>query len=902
MNGTLHQHTPVLDAFDSRGLRVRHVSLHRAQATDEAVARITAQRFNLAGQMIAAVDPRLGGAAQAANSTHVFSLTGQTLLTDSVDAGWRLVLFGEANQMLNSWDGRCLERRADYNDLLRPIAITEQGRVVERFGYGAADASEHNQCNQVIRHDDAAGSSFVTNYGMSGAVLDEARSFLLEPVSPDWPLADPVRDGLLEVDRLHTRRTVNALGEVLEQTDVCGNVQQFHQTVAGQLKSVELTHSDITQTLVSDLRYNAFNQVEQETAGNGVISRYAYDPHTGRLNELLATSADGVTVQKLTYAYDPIGNVLEIQDAAQLNRYGNNPRVDPVSHYTYDTLYQLIEAKGFEVKTGFSQGPGLPGMQNLPPDPNQVSNYTQTYDYDAAGNLLTMRHIGEQSFTRTMLVASDSNRSLPKGEVDTDFADSFDANGNLQQLVRGQSLSWNARNQLHQITTVQRESGLSDQERYIYDSQGQRVRKINSAQASGRTLINEVRYLPGLEIRTTADGEILHVITAQAGRNYVRGLHWEAGKPDGITNDQVRYSLTDHLGSSTLELDQQGGLISQESYYPFGGTAWWAARSAVEAKYKTVRYSGKERDPSGLYYYGLRYYAPWLQRWINPDPAGDVDGLNLFRFVSNAPTVFKDKTGLVGGQTNGAFFDNRLEERLIKQIDEKLETYAFISENYEHTLVNHTIISERQDIETNTGDYFENDFEPHEWRFKYSFRPLETMFKTYASDITLYQYATVADANNFMGELPSTIKIKNVENEGVLKVVDDYKDNPEMLQTAFLTDTQNGKSAQRIMNDFGLTATSVKAVFSDEGNLDVHIHVEPEQLLPELAQPTSAGLSAAPLSRLTVTPVSSSRPKLVPTILKPAPHSRDRRRSRSATSERVSDVRQLHGSGRRQSR
>ncbi|MBD8806422.1 MULTISPECIES: RHS repeat domain-containing protein [Pseudomonas syringae group] len=649
MNGTLHQHTPALDAFDCRGLRVRHVSLHRAQATDEAVARITAQRFNLAGQMIAAVDPRLGGAAQAANSTHVLSLTGQTLLTDSVDAGWRLVLFGEADQLLNSWDGRCLERRADYDDLLRPIAIIEQDRVVERFGYGAADAFEYNQCNQVIRHDDPAGSSFVTDYGVSGAVLDEARSFLLEPVSPDWPLAEPGRDALLESDRLHTRRPVNALGEVLEQTDVCGNVQRFHQTVAGQLKSVELTHSDITQMLVSDLRYNAFNQVEQETAGNGVISRYAYDPHTGRLNELLATSADGVTVQKLQYAYDPVGNVLEIEGAAHLN---NTPCVDPVSHYTYDTLYQLIEAKGFEVKTDTSHGPSLPGMQNLPPDPNQIINYIQTYDYDAAGNLLTIHHVGAQSFTRKMRVAPDSNRSLPEGEVDTDFADSFDANGNLQQLVRGQSLSWNVRNQLQQITTVQRETGLNDEERYVYDGQGQRVRKINSAQASGRTLINEVRYLPGLEIRTTADGEILHVITAQAGRNGVRVLHWEAGKPDGIANDQVRYCLNDHLGSSTLELDQQGGLISQESYYPFGGTAWWAARSAVEAKYKTVRYSGKERDASGLYYYGFRYYAPWLQRWINPDPAGDVDGLNLYVMVDNNPLTNVDSDGLAPVELN----------------------------------------------------------------------------------------------------------------------------------------------------------------------------------------------------------------------------------------------------------
>ncbi|WP_240326887.1 hypothetical protein, partial [Pseudomonas syringae] len=61
--------------------------------------------------------------------------------------------------------------------------------------------------------------------------------------------------------------------------------------------------------------------------------------------------------------------------------------------------------------------------------------------------------------------------------------------------------------------------------------------------------------LPGLEIRTTASGEILHVVIAQADRNNVRVLHWEAGKPDAIANDQVRYSLGDHLGSSTLELD-----------------------------------------------------------------------------------------------------------------------------------------------------------------------------------------------------------------------------------------------------------------------------------------------------------------------------------------------------------
>ncbi|WP_032623490.1 hypothetical protein, partial [Pseudomonas syringae] len=74
-----------------------------------------------------------------------------------------------------------------------------------------------------------------------------------------------------------------------------------------------------------------------------------------------------------------------------------------------------------------------------------VSNYTQRYSYDAAGNLLQMRHEGAHNFTRNMHVAPDSNRSLPDDDGDVDFATSFDANGNLLQLVRGQVMGWDAR-------------------------------------------------------------------------------------------------------------------------------------------------------------------------------------------------------------------------------------------------------------------------------------------------------------------------------------------------------------------------------------------------------------------------------------------------------------------------
>ncbi|WP_390902819.1 RHS repeat-associated core domain-containing protein [Xenorhabdus bovienii] len=37
---------------------------------------------------------------------------------------------------------------------------------------------------------------------------------------------------------------------------------------------------------------------------------------------------------------------------------------------------------------------------------------------------------------------------------------------------------------------------------------------------------------------------------------------------------------------------------------------------------KTVRYSGKERDATGLYYYGYR-----TGRWLSPDPAGTVNSV-----------------------------------------------------------------------------------------------------------------------------------------------------------------------------------------------------------------------------------------------------------------------------------
>ncbi len=688
-----HHGTPVLAVSDPRGLGIRTIQYHRRLAADPLEARVTHQRFDAAGRSVASRDPYLFALAQndasvPANLSQVFSLSSVPLSSDSVDAGWRLALHGGAGQRVEAWDGRGSHSLTEFDELLRPVAVHERGEdvaehVLERFTYAGVDAGAalHNLCGQLIRHDDPAGTLHLNDLGIGGAVLQQTRHFLLDTDTVNWPDSVPARDALLEpADGASTALHYAASGELLRQIDALGNRQRFTYTVAGELNDTRLTLAGPGQTeraLVSDLRYNASGQIESETAGNGVITHHRYEPADGHLIGLSAHKANGTPLQDLKYSYDAAGNVLSLEDAAQPIRYFNNQRIEPIKTYRYDTLDQLIEATGWEAKTGHG-GPALPDLQSLPLDPNQVAQYSQTFHYDAGGNLLELTHVGAQAHGRILTRAQYSNRCLPERNgrppTEAELAAGFDANGNLRELQVGQTLEWDLRNQLTVVRPVVRDNAEDDYERYIYDGGGHRVRKLRANQTNARTLVSEVRYLPGVEIRSHGGtGEILHVINASAGSNSVQVLHWVAKLPENITNDQVRYSLNDHLQSSALELDQNADLISQEWYYPFGGTACFAARSATETKYKTVRYSGKERDATGLYYYGLRYYTPWLQRWINPDPAGAIDGFNLYSMVNSNPITYFDKQGKTRENFNPDEFLREFKEELNKYTPKNLE-------------------------------------------------------------------------------------------------------------------------------------------------------------------------------------------------------------------------------------
>lgn len=658
--GSLHRHTPTLAVIDPRGLPSRTVRYCRTPSVRDAGVRVERVVFNAAGRGVAQWDARLwsrheAGEAVAPNQVTTFSLSGQALATVSVDAGWRVTLPGEAGQVREAWDGRGSHTRCVFDGLLRPVAAYEQvageaERCVERLVYGDPAKADSNRCGQLLRHDDPAGTRRWPSFSLRGKALAESRAFLQTLEIVDWPEDEIERDALLEPEVFTTTWSHDVSGAVLIQVDARGHEQRQAYTVAGQLRESVLTLSGgPALRLVDELAYNAFGQVESQVAGNDVRSTAIYDPADGRLLHLAASRPGGAVLQALSYFYDQVGNVLRIEDGTAALTYFANRESDGINTYVYDSLYQLIEATGRETPGG-GVSPGLPGTIPLPGtgDPSILTPYSERYVYDTGGNLTSLTHQGLQNWGRRVAVSPASNRSLPWAQdaPEPDVESGFDANGNLKCL-EGQPLEWGVRNQLQQASQLPREDGAADRERYIYDSNQQRVRKVTLRQARTITHAAEVRYLPGLELRTdTATGEVLDVVTVSTGLTRVRALRWHAGRPPGIPNDQLRYLINDHLGSAVLEVDDQGRLMSQEGYYPYGGTAWRAARNAIEVKYKVTRYSGQERDQTGLLYYGLRYYIPWLQKWLNPDPAGAVDGLNLFRMVKGNPIGLVDKQGL----------------------------------------------------------------------------------------------------------------------------------------------------------------------------------------------------------------------------------------------------------------
>ncbi|ODS24627.1 hypothetical protein AB835_02545 [Candidatus Endobugula sertula] len=667
----LHSGTPEISVVDNRRAAIRTLRYQRKDIAEEVNERIERYTFSPLGHLASTIDARFFTNNTACNFQYQHDLSGKALRTDSVDAGSSYVFYDIEGKPLWQQDARATQQHYDY-DLLgrhterRETLAGETSAVRERFCYGDSgeinDDGRKNLRGQLAKHYDTAGllDYSVMGYGLESSPLQQQRQLLPIETDSDWQGSDANGwQQALTGDTYTTGWRYAADGQVLQQTDTKGHQQRSSYDVMGRLKASSVTlNGDSEQSVLTAVSYNAAGRKLREQAANHIVTDYSYEPETQRLLGMTTTRGN-TRLQQWHYSYDPVGNITALANAAEVDSYFNNQQATAVRHYQYDTLYQLISASGRE-NPGQSSVIDNPAAIVPPPDSGQYVPYTRNYQYDAGGNLTQIQHQADNHhYTRTLRVSAHSNHAILDTSTVTrtvgHIEEAFDACGNQQQLDTGQRLLWDGLNQLQRVTTIARDSSEDDdRESYSYGADGMRVRKTGTTQASGGNTLQQqdVIYLPGIELRRTHSNQVvtehLEVITiGAAGRSQVRLLHWLDGtEPDAIANRQWRYSLDDHLGSSHLELDDSGNILTKEEYYAYGGTAVRTAKSTREVKYKTIRYSGKERDSSGLYYYGYRYYQPWLGRWLNTDPAGTVDGLNVYRMVRNNPVRFFDKKGL----------------------------------------------------------------------------------------------------------------------------------------------------------------------------------------------------------------------------------------------------------------
>src|SRR3546814_8601272 len=101
----------------------------------------------------------------------------------------------------------------------------------------------------------------------------------------------------------------------------------------------------------------------------------------------------------------PVGNIARILDHTYTPSHFANQRVDGHRAFSYDSLYRLTSASGYDDGPP-SDIPGLP----QPTDPHNRLNSLQTYEYDEGGNLTKLTHVREGAgYTRQMFLDPDRN-------------------------------------------------------------------------------------------------------------------------------------------------------------------------------------------------------------------------------------------------------------------------------------------------------------------------------------------------------------------------------------------------------------------------------------------------------------------------------------------------------------
>ncbi len=447
-------------------------ALDRLIEVTDALDGETTYHYDALDNLTQVVDPR------GVTTVYENNAFGDVVKEQSPDAGTSTYTYDEAGNRLTKTDARGITATYSYDALNRLIGVDYPGTdddIQYEYDQGAFGAG------RLTAFTDASGTTTLTR---------DPRGNVLSRTQSSGNASFALQYGYDSADNVASIIYPSGMRVDLGR-DLMGRVTMVEATLSGSVK-----------TLASQIQYQAFGGVTDLTYGNGLVLSRTYD-RAGRYQTQTVNP-----IQDLSWSYDAVGNIADIQDLAS-----SQPRSQT---FAYDALGRLTTATG--------------------------AYGTKQYQYDAVGN---RTRLTDDGVITDYNYANDSNRLLNAGGQSI----SYDTNGNTLSLD-GDTFTYGARNRRR---TTERDGNLVAQ--YEYNALGQRAHKDYEGA--------ETHFIYGRHGQLIGEYDA----SGQTIREYV----YLDGKPLAlIRGGQAYYFHNDHLGSPLKLSDENQNVVWDGIRSPFG--------------------------------------------------------------------------------------------------------------------------------------------------------------------------------------------------------------------------------------------------------------------------------------------------------------------------------------------
>jgi len=481
---------------------------------------------------------------------------------------------------------------------------------VQDVVYGAAagfDASSHKD-NRRYGYDKIGRITSVTHPNDPGSIRDTASTYDM--------LDRLISETSAGVSHLHTaydqvgNRLVTTYGR--SGTTLISGYDALNRLQSCEERSEARTPSGRTTVYA----YDSGGLVTRKTLPNGNATSSHYDA-MGRILEIAERNAHGGLIAAFDYSqsvgawsssYDGESNLLRCSETYSMTGMGNR-----IVSNRYDHCNRLL-------------------TETIAPHAGEQS--VTDYSYDAANNRISkaINGVATDYIFGDGANGANANQLLtygPRGEAVT-HQFSYDANGNRATRITTagvETLAWDAENRLLSI------AGPTGTYRYVYDDRTRRVARDESQAGGG---IAGLSFCGGTSVQEVNGAGELQV-------EWIRGSDWGGGVGGvlySIRAGRRSYNAYNSRGDVVSTCDQSGAATWQAAYEAYG------TKIEQGVNVERQRANTKDEDPTGLLNEGLRYRDLEAGVFISRDPAGFVDGPNVYTYVKQNPWSGFDPLGL----------------------------------------------------------------------------------------------------------------------------------------------------------------------------------------------------------------------------------------------------------------